>query len=56
MAVTTGNTIRETLVIIGSGPAGWSAGRRLVQDVSASVETRVRALKQRAASAQGQRP
>jgi thioredoxin reductase (NADPH) len=25
MAATTGNTIRETLVIIGSGPAGWSA-------------------------------
>ena len=25
MAATTGNTIKETLVIIGSGPAGWSA-------------------------------
>ena len=25
MAATTGNTIRETLVIIGSGPAGWSS-------------------------------
>ena len=25
MSATTGNTIRETLVIIGSGPAGWSA-------------------------------